>query len=400
MKIEFEKNITEPMRIGDIANFKRGYDLPAYARVEGEYPVMSSSGISGYHNEFKKDGEGLVTGRYGTLGEFYYVNGRYWPHNTALYVTDFKGNYPKYVYFLMKSLSFLKRSDKSTVPGIDRNDLHEFKVPFISGKQQKQIADALFLLEDKIELNNQINTELENLAKTIYNYWFVQFDFPNENGKPYKTSGGEMEWNEELKREIPIGWEVKQIDKVATVKAGGDKPELFSNTKNEVFQIPIYSNGIENEGLYGFTNEAIIKSKSVTVSARGTIGYCVLRNSPFVPIIRLISISPHEEDNSIYFYEFLNSLEFKKNGSVQQQLTVPEISSSNIIMPKQDVLKNFIKITSNYVKKIEQVKEENQELITLRDFLLPMLMNGQVKVKSEAKEQLSMAAEPQVEYGK
>ena len=96
-------------KIGDIVTFKRGYDLPSYNRIDGDYPIISSSGISGYHNEYKADGEGLITGRYGTLGQMYYVNGKYWPHTTALYVTDFKGNYPKYVYFLMKSLISFKR---------------------------------------------------------------------------------------------------------------------------------------------------------------------------------------------------------------------------------------------------------------------------------------------------
>ena len=115
-------------KIGDIVTFKRGYDLPSYQRQNGEYPIISSSGITGYHNEYKAEGEGLVTGRYGTLGEMNYVIGKYWPHNTALYVTDFKENYPKYVYFLLKTLGSLSQSDKSTVPGINRNDLGAIQI--------------------------------------------------------------------------------------------------------------------------------------------------------------------------------------------------------------------------------------------------------------------------------
>jgi len=119
-------------RLGDIVNFKRGYDLPFYNRKDGSYPIISSSGISGFHSEYRAHGEGLITGRYGTLGEVHYVNAKYWPHNTTLYVTDFKGNYPKYVYFLLKCLGNLKTADKSTVPGINRNDLHEIEVPYLS----------------------------------------------------------------------------------------------------------------------------------------------------------------------------------------------------------------------------------------------------------------------------
>ena len=114
----------ESKRLGDILNFKRGYDLPARKRQPGEYPVISSSGISGYHSEYKADGEGIVTGRYGTLGTMYYINGKYWPHNTALYVTDFKGNYPKYVAYatnynaIVKSSQDYEAQDQRTTKGL------------------------------------------------------------------------------------------------------------------------------------------------------------------------------------------------------------------------------------------------------------------------------------------
>ena len=117
-------------RLGDIVNFKRGFDLPESKRKKGLFPVISSSGISGFHSEYKCDGIGLITGRYGTLGEMYYYEGKYWPHNTTLYATTFYSNHPKYVYYLMKCLGNLKTSDKSTVPGINRNDLHEINIPY------------------------------------------------------------------------------------------------------------------------------------------------------------------------------------------------------------------------------------------------------------------------------
>ena len=236
-------------------------------------------------------------------------------------------------------------------------------------------------LDDKIELNNKINNELEQMAKTLYDYWFVQFNFPDEHGKPYKSSGGKMVYSDELKREIPEGWEVKKIGEVAVVKAGGDKPELFSVVKTENYTIPIYSNGINNDGLYGYTNKAIIIEQSVTISARGTIGYCILRNKPFVPIIRLIVIIPKVTGCVKYFYEYFKNMGFNKSGSVQQQLTVPSVSNLNMLYPDIDVLKKFGTITFPYINESELLKEQNQELAQLRDFLLPLLMNGQVAVK-------------------
>jgi type I restriction enzyme S subunit len=226
------------------------------------------------------------------------------------------------------------------------------------------------------------------MAKTLYDYWFVQFDFPfdfaqgkpDKNGKPYKSSGGKMVWNEELKREIPEGWEVKKIGEVANVKAGGDKPDIFSIEKTDLNNIPIYSNGITNDGLYGYTNKSIINRQSVTISARGTIGFCVLRNKPFVPIIRLISLTPNLKGTAKYFFEALKHFIFENSGSVQQQLTVPQVMGIKILYPNEYTLKKFDEITIPMIEKTEIIKEENQKLTELRDWLLPMLMNGQVKV--------------------
>ncbi len=200
----------------------------------------------------------------------------------------------------------------TSYPSLNPSDIGnlEFDIP-VSISEQQKIAKVLSDLDAKIELNNKINAALEAMAKTLYDYWFVQFDFPNANGKPYKSSDGKMIYNEELKREIPEGWEVEKIGNVSEVKAGGDKPKEFSANKSEIYSIPIYSNGITNEGLYGFTNKARITKQSLTVSARGTIGYCVLRNKPFVPIIRLIVVTPNFSHEVKYFYEFIKNIDFE-----------------------------------------------------------------------------------------
>ena len=290
-----------------------------------------------------------------------------------------------YFLYLFKELICRKitsGSGDSTIPnfpGLDVIRNVEFSLP--SKNIQVIIGRLLSSLDSQIELNNRINAELEAMAKTLYDYWFVQFDFPDANGKPYKSSGGAMVWNEELKREIPEGWEVKKIGEVATIKAGGDKPEVFSLVQNEYCTIPIYSNGITNYGLYGFTNTATTKKQSITISARGTIGYSVLRNKPFVPIIRLIVVTPNLDGVAKYFHEYIRGIGFENSGSVQQQLTVPQVSSLNILYPTLDVLTSFGNFTNPLVEKIETINLENQKLSELRDWLLPMLMNGQVKVK-------------------
>lgn len=287
----------------------------------------------------------------------------------------------EYVYYYLKTKYIQLRQLSSGVrKNLNSNDIKEFEVKLPNLESQQKIAAVLSSLDSKIELNNKINIELEAMAKTLYDYWFVQFDFPDKNGKPYRSSGGKMVWNNALKREIPDGWEVKKIGEVATIKAGGDKPSIFSSEKTESCQIPIYSNGINNDGLYGYTNEATINSQSVTISARGTIGYSVLRNKSFVPIIRLIVLTPHILGSAKYFYEFVRGIEFEKSGSVQKQLTSPQVSQLDILHPTIDILNKFETATSSGVSEIESLKEQNQALLGLRDWLLPMLMNGQVVV--------------------
>lgn len=151
------------------------------------------------------------------------------------------------------------------------------------------------------------------------------------------------------------------------VKAGGDCPITFSKTRTQECNIPIFSNGTEDRGLYGFTDKATIEEHSITVAARGTIGYSERRFKPFVPIIRLLAITPKDEGAYIYLHQVIKGMKFKKNGSVQQQLTVPEISFIEIPYPHSSVLSEYNKVASPIVEMIEHNISENELLTKLRD---------------------------------
>ena len=158
--------------LGEVIEFKRGYDLPRRDRIPGSIPVVSSSGISDYHSEAKVKGPGVVTGRYGTLGEIYFVQDDFWPLNTALYIRDFKGNDPRFISYFLSGLDFFVYSDKAAVPGLNRNHLHQAIVrypPNIS--EQRAIAHALGTLDDKIELNRRMNQTLEEMARALFQDW-------------------------------------------------------------------------------------------------------------------------------------------------------------------------------------------------------------------------------------
>lgn len=269
----------------------------------------------------------------------------------------------------------------STIKHLTGVQLKKVEFDFPVESIQHDISSTLRVLDEKIELNNRINAELEAMAKTLYDYWFVQFDFPDANGKPYKTSGGKMEYNATLKREIPAGWKIKKINEIALVKAGGDKPSNCVNFRSNEYSIPIFSNGISSEGLYGYTDIAVVNKPSITVSARGTIGYSVLRLKPFFPIIRLLVLTPYQDNVLKFLEETIKRFSFENSGSVQQQLTVPQISEMSVLYPIEQLLNIYTKRIWPLIKKIELIKEQNSELQQLRDWLLPLLMNGQVTIK-------------------
>lgn len=387
-------------RLGDVVNFKRGYDLPESSRRPGPYPVISSAGISGYHDQYKIRGEGIVTGRYGTLGEMHYYNGDYWPHNTALYVTDFKGNVPKYVYYLLSCLGHLNTGDKSAVPGVNRNDLHELMIPLIveRGVQQK-IAAVLSALDAKIELNNRINTELEALAKTIYDYWFVQFDFPDAHGRPYKSSGGAMVWNDTLKREIPAGWEAGSLDDLGQIVGGSTpstaNPEHFGKDMIPWITPKDLSNNKGNKFIArgeADVSEAGKRSASLTLypagtvlmSSRAPVGYLAIALNSVTTNQGFKSFVPTKGyGTSFVYYAIERSLPTiiqYASGSTFVEISGGVLKSVHAVLPDKSVTSNFCNQIDCIVKRQQQAEVENIELTQLRDWLLPLLMNGQVRV--------------------
>ncbi len=377
--------MNETMGIGDICNITTG-KLDSNQFVEkGQYPFFTCAVDPLQIDTFAFDDDVILVAGNNAQGNFHLnrYKGKFNAYQRT-YVLTAKKNYDlDYIYYSLKlELKRLKeRAQGSQTKFLTRPILDGISIRYLDFPKQKKIAAVLSALDEKIELNQCINTELEAMAKTIYEYWFVQFNFPNQAGAPYKSSGGKMVWNEQLKREIPAGWEVKKFGEVAKITAGGDKPAVLSQEKKDGCSVPVYSNGVSNNGLYGYTDEAKIVEKSITVSARGTIGYCVLRNKPFVPIIRLITITPHLLSSAKYFEELIKNIEFERSGSVQRQLTVPQVSNIDVLYPTVDLLQKYDEITSPMISQGETLKEESQTLAELRDWLLPMLMNGQVRVE-------------------
>ncbi|MEZ2756497.1 restriction endonuclease subunit S [Providencia vermicola] len=218
--------------LGDVIELKRGYDLPKTTRLAGNIPVVSSSGESGFHNESKVTAPGVVTGRYGTIGEVFYLETDFWPLNTTLYVRDFKGNDPLFIYYFLKTISYSDYTDKAAVPGINRNHIHKAKVKIPKDKHyQKKIAEILRVLDNKITLNRQINQTLEQMAQTLFKSWFVDFDPVIDNALDTGFFEQDLAFSDELQRRVEVRKAAREQDDFKPLSE--DIRQLFPNTFEE-----------------------------------------------------------------------------------------------------------------------------------------------------------------------
>ncbi len=388
------------IKLERVMTLQRGYDLPAKDRNSGNIPVISSSGISGYHDAYKCHGENVITGRYGTIGEVFYYDGKCWPLNTTLYVKDFHGNNPRYIYYLLKNvLSAYKVDgrDKSTVPGIDRNVIHQLDIRHYDDKDyQKNLCAVLKCLDDLFDNNLKICSELEAMGKTIYKYWFTQFDFPNAEGKPYHASDGAMEWNDQLKRKIPKGWDAGTVNSIMQIDNNSIDPRKLGDTIMEHYSIPAFDNGrypayepansIES-GKYAVDSECILASKLNPQFKRLWDPYCETPNA--ICSTEFIVYRPREAWTRPYCYAVLNSDAFyaymatRATASTGSRKRIqPEVSAAfPIAIPDEQTMRSFVAVYEPIMKQIKNLHKENHELAKLRDWLLPMLMNGQAIVE-------------------
>lgn len=265
-------------------------------------------------------------------------------------------------YWLCKSVNILTAGTHGSVMAhMTKGDMENQRILLPNLEVQRRVGTILRILDDKIELNNKINENLQQQAKAIFKAWFVDF--------------------EPFGRSIPPDWTILTLDDVSQMGAGGDKPKNVSSIQTEAYPYPIYSNGLSDEGLYGYTDTARISEESVTVSARGTIGFVCLRHIPYVPIVRLVTLVPKTDILSAkYLYLYLSQLHITGTGTTQQQLTVPDFRKTEILVPTKDIVDTFTDIANPLFDKMWANQVENKYLSSLRDTLLPKLMSGEIDV--------------------
>ena len=287
-----------------------------------------------------------------------------------------------FLYYALTQDSFfeyvMKGSKGTKMPRGDKSQIMNFVIPDLEIDEQIKIGKLLKSIDQKIQINNQINQELEAMAKTLYDYWFVQFDFPDQNGKPYKSSGGKMVYNPELKREIPEGWGVESVGNLLDKVTKAEKIE--NNSIEFIGEIPVIDQS--QKYIVGFTNneKALLQPQDGHVIfgdhtrvvkyinfdyARGADGTQVL-------------ISNNENISNVLLYHMIEDFDLTNYGYARHFKFLKE---KTVIVPDKEVSSKFETQANVIYEKLKNNIFENQELTQLRDWLLPMLMNGQVKVE-------------------
>ncbi len=317
-----------------------------------------------------------------------------------------------FIYYFAKSPAFRKRAiscmeGTSGRKRVNETTLKNHTLPIPDKETQRKIANVLNSLDSKIELNNRINAELEAMAKTVYDYWFVQFDFPfdfaqgkpSAEGKPYKSSGGKMVWSEELKREVPEGWEVGNLLCISKLEGGGTPNKAVSKYWNgdidfytpsdhleSVFVMKTESK-ITNEGLINCSSKLFPKG-TIFITARGTVGNVSIASQNMAMNQSCYAFCENEPYGYCYLYytvkSLINVLKAKSGGSVFNSIVSNDIKHTKLPIPAESLVKKYMEICEPIFSKMLINQQESQQLSSLRDWLLPMLMNGQVKVGGEA----------------
>lgn len=288
-------------------------------------------------------------------------------------VLPFDNTNKNYLYYLLSTQAIKYDIANRAYGGANQvnvspKDIKKIKWEFPDFSTQKRIADILSAYDDLIENNNRRIALLEKAAQELYKEWFVRFRFPG-----YETT--------KFENGLPNGWSLKKIGEISKIGAGGDAPKDYSSVRTREYSIPIFSNGMTNDGLYGYTKKGTKKANSITISARGTVGYTCLRFEPYLPIVRLLSIEPDAQLINVYYlYHNLKNDSIDGYGTSQQQITIPFFTKKKVVVPSITLQNEFGNIVEFFYNQINKLKAKNINLIKQRDLLLPRLMSGKLEV--------------------
>ena len=367
----------------EFVTLQRGFDLPKKKMKPGMYPVIGSTSIIGYHDEFKVDPPGVVTGRSGALGSVQYIPVKYWPHNTSLWIRDFKGNFPRYVYYFLQTLELQHFNSGAAVPTLNRNDLDTLELKIHNLPIQHKIAAVLSAYDNLIENNTRRIKILEDMAGTIYRQWFVEFHFPgHEKVKMVESELGL----------IPEGWEVGKLgDAIENIR---EKVKPGKHLEPLPY-VPI--DCIPRRSIALMEHKPSSEAKSSLIAfKRGDILFGAMRSyfhkvifAPFDGITRQTCFVLRSKNCNNYPFDLFTTFQdstVKYSSNYSTGSTIPYATWSGalaimpIVRPPDQLIKQFSDIVAPMLDSVRIMTMKNTNLRQTRDLLLPKLISGELDV--------------------
>lgn len=350
------------IKLGCFISLQRGHDLTAHERRQGNVPVMGSAGQNGFHDTALVKAPGLVIGRSGaSFGQSHYCDRDFWPHNTALFVTDFHGNDPLFSFYFLKALDFTRHNSGGAQQSLNRNFIYPIPVAIPPFPEQRAIAAALSDADALLAKLDQLIAKKRDLKQASMQQLLTgQRRLPGFSGE----------------------WSVKRLGELFDVVAGGDYDPFCSNPfQDEHHLFPIYSNSISGTGLYGFCSYATYPRNSITVTARGTLGVANFRDHPYTAIGRVIVLQPKQKLESRFFSEFINNrVNFVVESTGVPQLTVPQISMYELLIPDMDEQTAIAAILSDMDAEIAVLEARRDKTRALKQGMMQELLTGRIRL--------------------
>jgi type I restriction enzyme S subunit len=392
-----------PKTIGDLVTLQRGIDLPAADRKPGSVPIMGSFGVTGRHNEAACTGPGVTVGRSGaSAGVVCYIEKDFWPLNTCLYVRDFKGNHPRFAYYLLKTFDLASLNSGSAQPSLNRNFVHPVPAAFPEPPEQAAIATVLGALDDKIELNRRMNETLEKTARAIFKDWFVDFGPTRakmEGRAPYLVPDVWSLFPDHLDDDgKPAGWVASTIGEEVDVVGGstpstkdprfwgGDTawttPKDLSSLSTPVLlstERQITDAGLSQIG------SGLLPVGTVLLSSRAPIGYLAIAQIPTAINQGFIAMICQKRLLNVFVWLWtqanMDTVLQNANGSTFQEISKASFRPIPVTVASPATLRIFDETVRPLFDRIVSNEKETRSIAEMRDFLLPKLMSGEVSVR-------------------
>lgn len=337
--------------------FQRGFDITKAQQQPGDIPVISSSGITSFHNQAKAQGPGIIIGRKGTLGTIHFSEGAYWPHDTTLWSKRLYENNPRFVYYYLHLFDFQHLDVGNANPTLNRNHIHKLEIAIAPKEIQHSIASILSAYDDLIATNQRRIALLEDAARRIYREWFVHLRFPGHETVAVKDG-------------VPEGWELKPLGDIAPLNYG--KALKSANRKDG--KVLVYG----SSGIVGMHSIALVDSRAIVVGRKGNVGSLYFSPVPCFPIDTVYYIAPAHASYRLFLA--LHQLNFISSDAAVPGLNRTYAHSLPILQPSDEVAVAFEYLVQPMFEQSHHLTEQNAQLAHARNLLLPKLMSGQLDV--------------------